>query len=192
MSFFESVPELPPPPFEGPEPPAWMRQDAMIPGWSPAGLLLIRTDDVAVAVGGVRGYPNGFEFTVHVRLRQQGFVWGTGPFDSLADPRTARAPEQALRLGILYANGRRARTPSYRPRPVIDKEADGGHLILLPIGGGGSERQWDGDFWVHPLPPNGPVTFVASWLLYEVAETHAELDSSAIYDAAQRADILWP
>src|SRR5580704_5044941 len=82
--------------------------------------------------------------------------------------------------------------PSYRPRPVIDKEADGGHLILLPIGGGGSERQWDGDFWVHPLPPNGPVTFVASWLLYEVAETHAELDSSAIYDAAQRADILWP
>jgi hypothetical protein len=48
------------------------------------------------------------------------------------------------------------------------------------------------DFWVHPLPPNGPVTFVASWLLYEVAETHAELDSSAIYDAAQRADIFWP
>ena len=120
-----------------------MRQDAMIPGWSPAGLLLIRTGDVAVAVGGVRGYPNGFEFTVHVRLRQQGFVWGTGPFDSLADPRTARAPEQALRLGILYANGRPARTPSYRPRLVIDKEADGGHLILLPIGGGGSERHWD-------------------------------------------------
>jgi len=164
----------------------------MIPGWSPAGLTLIRTDDVAVAVGGLRGYPNGFEFTVHVRLRQQELVWGTGPFDSLADPRTRRAPEQALRLGILYADGRRARTPSYRPHPVTDKEADGGHLILLPIGGGGSERQWDGDFWVHPLPPNGPVTFIASWLLYEVAETRAELDSSAIYAAAQHADILWP
>jgi hypothetical protein len=94
-----------------------MRQDGMIPGWSPAGLLLIRTDDVAVAVGGVRGYPNGFEFTVHVRLRQQGFVWGTGPFDSLADPRTARAPEQALRLGVLYANGRRARTQHHGLKP---------------------------------------------------------------------------
>ena len=168
-----------------------MRQDGMIPGWSSARLLLIRTGAVAVAVGGVRGYPNGFEFTVHVRLRQQEFVWGKGPFDSLADPRTAQAPEQALRLGILYANGRRARTPSYRPFPVID-EADGGHLILLPISGGGTERQWDGDFWVHPLPPDGSVTFVVSWLLYEVAETHAELDSSAIYAAAQRADILWP
>src|SRR5271165_1651607 len=67
---------------------------------------------LAVAVGGVRGHPNGFEFTVHVRLRQQGFVWGTGPFDSLADPRTARAPEQALQLGILYVNGRRARPPA--------------------------------------------------------------------------------
>jgi hypothetical protein len=39
----------------------------MIPGWFPAGLLLIRTGDVAVAMGGVHGYPNGFEFTVHVK-----------------------------------------------------------------------------------------------------------------------------
>ena len=50
----------------------------------------------------------------------------------------------------------------------------------------------DGDFWVHPLPPNGTVTFVASWLLYEVAETHTELDGSAIYDAAERADTCRP
>ena len=88
MSFFESVPELPPPPFDGPERPAWLPQDGMIPGWSPAGLLLIRTDDVAVAVGGVRGYPNGFEFTVHVRLRQRRARHSAQYFDPSAAPLT--------------------------------------------------------------------------------------------------------
>jgi hypothetical protein len=60
------------------------------------------------------------------------------------------------------------------------------------VGTGGTERQWDGRFWVHPLPPDGPVIFVASWLLYDVAEARAELDSSAIHNAAERAAILWP
>jgi hypothetical protein len=87
-----------------------MRPDAVLPGSAPAGLLLARTDEVAVAVGSVRAYPNGFEFSVHVRLRQEEFSWGAGPFDWLADLRTRRAPEQALRLGVLYADARRAAT----------------------------------------------------------------------------------
>src|SRR5690242_15704480 len=71
MSFFDSIPQPPPPP---PEPvrrprPAWMQPDAVIPGVVPAEVLLIRTEQVAVTVGSVRAYPNGFEFTVHVRVR---------------------------------------------------------------------------------------------------------------------------
>jgi hypothetical protein len=166
-----------------------MRPDGVIPGPAQAGLFLIRTHAVAVAVGSVAAYPNGFEFTVHTRLRHGQFAWGKSPLDSLADPRTRREPEQALRLGVLYADGRRARTPSHRPIPA--HQADGEHLVLLETGTGGTERQWEGSFWVHPLPPGGPVTFVASWLLYQVAETRAELDSSAIHQAARRAVILW-
>jgi hypothetical protein len=190
MSFFESTPELPTPSFEGPGNPAWMRPDGVIPGPAAVELFLIRTNEVGVAVGSVRAYPNGFEFTVHARLRHGQLVWGKSPLDSLADLRTRREPERALRLGVLYADGRRARTPSHRPIPA--DEADGEHLVLLEVGTGGTERQWDGSFWVHPLPPDGPVTFIASWLLYEVAETRAELDSSAIHEAAGRAVILWP
>jgi hypothetical protein len=189
MGFFESTPERPAPEFEGPGNPAWMRPDGVIPGLAPAEVFLIRNNDVAVAVGSVTAYPNGFEFTIHARLRKREFVWGKSPLDSLADPRT-RQPEQALRLGVQYADGRRARTSSHRPIPA--HRANGEHLVLLEVGTGGTERQWDGSFWVHPLPPGGPVTFVASWLLYEVAETHAELDSSVIHEAAQRAVILWP
>ena len=167
-----------------------MQPDGVIPGFARAGLFLIRGDEIAVAVGSVHAYPNGFEFTVHARLRHDRFVWGTSPLDTLADPRTSQHPDQALRLGVLYADGRRARTGSYRPMPVV--EDDGKHLVLREVGTGGTDRQWDGRFWVHPLPPDGPVTFIASWLLYGAGEQRAELDRSAIQKAAERAVTLWP
>ena len=106
-----------------------------MPGLAPVGLLLARTDEMAVAVGNVLGYPNGFEFTVNARLRHNQFVWGKSPIDPLADPRTGQQPELALRLGVRYADGRGARTSSHRPIPV--DEADGEDLVCAksaPVG----------------------------------------------------------
>jgi hypothetical protein len=53
-------------------------------------------------------------------------------------------------------------------------------------------RSWDGDLWVHPLPPDGPVTFVASWPRYGITEIRADLDGTAIREAARQAVVLWP
>jgi hypothetical protein len=39
----------------------------------------------------------------------------------------------------------------------------------------GNAQRRDGDFRVNPLPPAGPVTFVASRPEYGVAETRAEM-----------------
>jgi hypothetical protein len=191
MSFFDSIPQPPPPPEPVLRPrPAWERPDEVIPGSVPAELLLIRTEQVAVAIGSVRAYPNGFEFTVHTRLRKED---ETGP--RVGGPpgharRGARQPDEALRLGVLYADGRRAATIGGPQRP--EDEDEPGRLLLRQGGGGGSERRWDGNFWVHPLPPEGSVTFVASWLKYGVEETRAELDGAAIREAARRAIVLWP
>jgi hypothetical protein len=190
MSFFDDTPERLPPRSDQPGYPAWRRPNGVMPGLAPVGLLLARTDEMAVNVGNVLGYPNGFEFTVNARLRNNQFVWGKSPIDPLADPRTGQLPELALRLGVLYADGRGARTSSHRPIPV--DEADGKDLVLREVGTGGTDRQWDGRFWAHPLPPAGPVTFVVSWLLYGVDEARTELDSSVIHEAAERAVILWP
>jgi hypothetical protein len=77
--------------------PAWLRPDGVIPGFAPAGLFLIRGDEIAVAVGSVHGYPNGFEFTVHARLHHDQFVWGASPLDTLADPRTSQIATSAPR-----------------------------------------------------------------------------------------------
>ncbi len=140
-------------------------------------------------MSGCGGLPSSQQFTVHARVHHGQLPWGTSPLDPSADPRTDWDPDLALRLGVLYADGRRARTGTFRPRPVDDGDDDQ-YLVLRETGTGGTERQWDGRFWVHPLPPDGPVTFVASWLLHEVAETRADLDSSVIHEAVQRGDLV--
>jgi hypothetical protein len=188
MSFFESIPQPSPEPRRRPRRPAWTRPDAVIPGSVPAAVVLIRTDQVAVAAGSVRAYPNGFEFTLHRRLRREDEtgLGGADPFEW--HRRGALAPGDVLRLGVMYADGRRTATTAGHPRS--DDHAD--RLILLQNGGGGSDLSWDWDFWVYPLPPDGPVTLVASWLEHGIAETRAELDGTAIREASRRAVILWP
>jgi hypothetical protein len=170
-----------------------MRSDAVIPASVPAEVVLIRAEQVAVAVGSVRAYPNGFEFTVHIRLRREdesSWPGHSDPFERHRPRRGTQWNDDQLRLGILYADGRRAATtgPLYRP----PDDADDGRLVLQQGGGGGSSCGQDWDFWVHPLPPDGPVTLVASWVQHGIAESRAELDGAAIRAAAERAVTLWP
>ena len=162
----------------------------MIPGSVPGEVMLIRAEQVAVAIGSIRAYPNGFEFTAHVRMRGQdeNEPFWHDPFDRHGQ-RGRQPPGDVLRLGVLYADGRRgAVAGGHWP----DEAADPGRLFLQHGSSGGTTGRWDGEFWVHPLPPEGPVTFVASWPEYGVAETRAELDGAAIRAAAGRAVVLWP
>ena len=184
MSFFDSIPQ-PPPPEPVPHPrPAWMQPDNVIPGSVPGELLLIRTEDVAVAIGSIRAYPSGFEFTVHMRARGKTTSGQSRPGPNDPFGRFGQHGDTSgdvLQLGLLYADGRRGATTGST-----------GDVSLMSGGGGGSELRWDSDFWVYPLPPDGPVTFVAAWPGYGAAETTADLDGAAIHAAAARAVVLWP
>ena len=88
----------------------------------------------------------------------------------------------------MYADGRRAATTGGPALPMDDP----GRLILQQAGGGGNDLSYDQDYWVHPLPPPGPVTLVVSWLERGITEARAELDGAAIGEAARRAVTLWP
>jgi hypothetical protein len=47
---------------------AWHRQRTeVLPGVAPVALMLARTDDTAVALTDLRGYPNGFAFLLRLR-----------------------------------------------------------------------------------------------------------------------------
>jgi hypothetical protein len=147
-----------------------------------------------VAIGGICAYPNGFEFTAHVRMRgkdenEPGWPHPFDPFDR-GGRRGRQAPGDVLRLGLLYADGRRGATTGGHRLADVDNDPE--RLVLLHSSSGGTARRWDGKFWVHPLPPDGPVTFVASWPECGAAETRAELDGAAIRAGSARAVILWP
>jgi hypothetical protein len=90
------------------------------------------------------------------------------PFDRHGR-RGRQPPGDGLRLGLLYADGRRGATTGGHWRP--DRDDDPERVVLEHGCSGGTARRWDGNFWVHPLPPDGPVTFVASWPEYGAAET---------------------
>jgi hypothetical protein len=47
-------------------------------------------------------------------------------------------------------------------------------------------------YWVWPLPPPGPLTFVVEWPAHGIAESRAELDTQPILDAAARAIQVFP
>jgi len=47
-------------------------------------------------------------------------------------------------------------------------------------------------YWVWPLPPSGPVAFIAEWPSYGIPESRVEVEAQLIIDAAARALRLWP
>ena len=193
MDFFEAFP-APSPPRRPARPPVrpWTRPDTVVPGSVAAEAVVACTDAVAVAVGSLRAYANGFEFTVHVRQRatdDDGFREPLDPLGRHPRVRGAAEPGRVLRLGIAYADGRRAAAIGHWTPADPEGDSD---LVLEQRGSSGSEYRWDGEFWVHPLPPEGPVTFVVSWLAQDVVEERAEVDGAAIRAAATRAVDLWP
>ena len=56
----ESIPQPPPPEPVQRRRPAWLPSDDLIPGLVPAEVVIVRTEQVAVAIGGIHAYPNGF------------------------------------------------------------------------------------------------------------------------------------
>jgi len=98
-----------------------MQPDEVIPGSVPGELILIRTGQVAVAVGSIRAYPNGFEFTAHVRMhgKDENEPGWHDPFDRHGR-RGGQLPGDVLRLGLLYADGRRGATTGGHWRPDRD------------------------------------------------------------------------
>jgi hypothetical protein len=95
-------------------------------------------------------------------------------------------------LGLEYPNGHRASTLQDMQMPGPGAVAGGQQLVLVQQGGGGGEQSVDQTYWVSPLPPEGPVTFVLAWPAFGIPESRTVLDSAAIRAAADRSQLLWP
>jgi hypothetical protein len=98
-----------------------------------------------------------------------------------------------LRLGVEFADGRRASTedefvgqawriakPPQPPIALSDMTDIGGHLDGGRVG-----------VWVWPLPPPGPLTISVEWEAIELPRTQIEIDAAPIAAAGAGSEQLW-
>lgn len=177
MGFFDAVSRYPPStpiPRGAPwDPPAGEFPCAVATG----ALVLARTEVVAVAVTVIWAFRAGFEFWIKAQFRHPG-------------PALERQPdERSLHVGVQFADGKKAANVSRVPDPAGSVSAG---LIMRPVSFGGGHRHQDRSYWVWPLPPAGPVTFVCEWAAFDIPEARAGTDAQLIVDAAGRIIQLWP
>jgi hypothetical protein len=182
---------------------AWRRQRAeVLPGVAPVALLLARTVDTVVGLTDVRGYPDGFVFLLRVRwgLVADPYEEVPWPFPSWGSPDPLDgdlAPDELLRFGVRFADGRKVTNLDMYPFVPEDLPPD--QPVLVEGGGVGSEggRLGRGAFWdlelaIQPLPPPGPLAFVCAWPGRRIPEGRVEVDAGLVLDAAAAATPFFP
>jgi hypothetical protein len=159
-------------------------------------VLLGQTNDAAVGITQIEAFSTGFKFSLAVRLRQARPELVRGGLFMLISahvrPGIEIPLENRLLLGLEYSNGHRASTLQDMRMLGPGAVAGGQQLVLVQQGGGGGEQSVDQTYWVSPLPPQGPVTFVLSWPAFGIPESRTVLDGAAIRVAADRSQLLWP
>lgn len=188
MGFFDQT-AVPSPP-ELPRDPEWLAPpDDVEPAPFALQLLLGRSDEVAILVHGGLAYPTGFGFSFALRRRrgEQGEhdpiqLWHQAGHEG-------GIPDEAIRFGIQFADGGKA-TVFDQIRFFRSREQPPGP-VLVQRGGSGAGRGWDLEFWVWPLPPEGPLAFVCEWPFEGLELQRKEIDAAVIRDAAAKARQLW-
>src|SRR5215207_1344501 len=180
MSFFDELP--------GPElrvdvdrsrPPEWTAPPENVVGITvPVDLIVARTPDVAVVLGGMTAYPTGVLFGVEI-LRRSFENEEDDPFSM----RFQRPRKGGFRLGVQLPDGLRL---------VAGGGMQPERARLSPQGGGGGGLSYEIDYWLWPLPGEGTLRFACEWTEQGIGATIQQVDTAPIRAAAARAVELWP
>lgn len=136
----------------------------------PLQVVIVRSEDLVVALTGFAVQPQGAELVLTVRT--------PAPTDPLSDP-----DEIGMEIG--FADGRVAGTASTtarnHPNPasleLVDRATDRGRTDLR--------------FWLSPLPPRGRLTVTLAWPARQIAPTRVMVDAGALAEPAGKAEVLW-
>ena len=97
------------------------------------------------------------------------------------------------RLGVRFGDGREAGRGELWERHTIPKGADG-YPSEIFIGFGGSHGglySTRTSYWVHPLPPDGPLELFLSSEADGVHESIVTIDGASVRAASERSRTLW-
>jgi len=109
----------------------------------------------------------------------------------------APLPRKLLRLGVRYADGRKATTIDQQPRRTQSRDdPPAGPLLSYRPGNSGMHGRELGfsgfGLWLWPLPPAEVFEFAVEWPFGGVGLSIIELDGAAIVAAASRSASYWP
>ncbi len=192
--FFEPPPPRPVEPAEPYVPPPWVGPPrGILPGVVALEMVIAQTEEVAVCVSRLAGYPTGFEFELrtlaapgHEDLELDPIMFG--PHRHGRRGREQELEDDVLRFGVQFADGSKATNVAGFHSPEDPPDAP----VMHSGGGGGGGGDWRQTEWVWPLPPPGPLSFVCEWPAAEIPLTRAELDARIVIDAAARAQVIFP
>jgi hypothetical protein len=161
-------------------------------------VVLSRSETATLSIAYLDAYPQGFELEIDARttVAYDDFTreGDSGPdvfgrHWPMVGERRDSLPAQLLRVGVQFADGRRATNIAGHDRPVQGP-------VMWPLSGGGhgraGESSFHGGYWISPLPPPGPVTVVCEWPAVGIPTVRHDVDAQGILDGAQRAEAIFP
>lgn len=158
------------------------RPENEVPTALPMNRLLGRTPDVAVALLGLQAYTIGVAFQLAARARGAGDPACENQLNDLFWEHRSGRPR--FLLGVEFADGRRASS--------LSRPGGNGDLIFHSGAGSGGSTSVGQEWWLSPLPPEGPLLVVARSPEIGLEETVVELDGTTIRRAGEAAVVLWP
>lgn len=165
-----------------------------IPVAVPVSGLLARTEELAVGLIGMQVYRTGVSFDLAVRLRrEQPQGVSIHKLDAMVDAEGENyekfqvSDSERLLLRVEYADGGTVSNTGARSTWAGSKPP-----ALVWLGTGAGYLTYDQEFWLTPLPPAGPLTFVCSWPAFDIPETRTVIDGDAVAAAGARVQVLWP
>ncbi len=161
------------------------RPDNEMPVTVALDLTLARNDDVALGIGAAMVYRNGVAFQLLAVSRTSTYL------DFFGHHPRRRDGSHGLLLGVEYSDGRRATTAGRTWLDAVDRDDDDGPALTMG-GGGSSDRRAEAEFFLSPVPPPGPLTFVVLWPAAGLPETTVATTADPLAAAVAGVVELWP
>ena len=159
-------------------------------------MVLASQPRLLIAVTDCVAYSNGFTFGLAVRSKDDipPEAMGLGPHSEHGD-------DEGIQITIRFSNARDSRAAGLGPnRAVMDyyQEWSEGKDPSEPVGpiigqqsGGGGGHRWDFNYFIWPLPPDGPVTITCTWPGRGLQTAGKALDGTAIRAAGLKSRSVW-
>jgi hypothetical protein len=147
------------------------------------GVILARTNKVAVGIATISVYPSGFEIDLFV-VREDDETELETASESGQQPVPAAAPDPAetLSFAMRSSDGR-----SVRDIGTAEASNDGRGELIMRYTARSDANGLRPTIWAQPLPPPGPLTLSCEWAAVGIPLTQHTLDAQDILDALHNA-----